>query len=201
MHFWFICFFSIKTLVIARAPPPSKWTVPVDAQAVYRAAMVTALDTRVGRVVDALQATGLSYNTLIVFFTYSGGAGWASNFPLKEMKNTLYEGRVRGVGWVHSPLLKRPGLVSRRLMYVTDWLATLLAVAGLTSLLPAGTDSLDMWPSLQLNKASPREEIVLNLDQDTYWGLWSAAIRQGNYKLIWGQHKLLKTHVSIFKCT
>ena len=85
------------------------------------------------------------------------------------MKNTLYEGGVRGVGWVHSSLLKRPGLVSRRLMYVTDWLATLLAVAGLTSLLPAGTDSLDMWPSLQLNKASPREEIVLNLDQDTYW--------------------------------
>ena len=100
------------------------------------------------------------------------------------MKNTLYEGGVRGVGWVHSSLLKRPGLVSRRLMYVTDWLATLLAVAGLTSLLPAGTDSLDMWPSLQLNKASPREEIVLNLDQDTYWGLWSAAIRQGNFKLI-----------------
>ena len=54
-----------------------------------------------------------------------------------------------------------------------------------------------MWPSLQLNKASPREEIVLSLDQDTYWGLWSAAIRQGNYKLIWGQHKLLKTNLSI----
>ena len=171
--------------------------LPVDSQAVYRAAAVTALDTGVGRVVDALQAAGLYDNTLIVFSTDNGGAAAASNFPLKEMKNTLYEGGVRGVAWVHSPLLKRPGLVSRRLMYVTDWLATLLAVAGLTSLLPAGTDSLDMWPSLQLNKASPREEIVLNLDQDTYWGLWSAAIRQGNYKLIWGQHKLLKTHVSI----
>ena len=57
-------------------------------------------------------------------------------------------------------------------------------MAGLTSLLPTGTNSLDMWS---------REEIVLNLDQDTYWGLW--AIRQGNYKLIWGQRKLLKTHV------
>ena len=46
--------------------------------------------------------------------------GWASNFSVKEMKNTLYEGGVRGVAWVHSRLLKRPGLVSRRLMYVTD---------------------------------------------------------------------------------
>ena len=49
---------------------------------------------------------------------------------------------------------------------VEDWLATLLAIEGLTSLVPAGTDSLGMWPSPQLNKASPREEIVLNMDQD-----------------------------------
>ena len=28
--------------------------------------------------------------------------GWASNFSVKEMKNTLYEGGMRGVGMVHS---------------------------------------------------------------------------------------------------
>ena len=99
-------------------------------------------------------------------------------------------------------------------MYVTDWLATLLTVAGLGSLLPAGTDSLNMWPSLSWGRESPRDEIVLNLDQvnfgqlprlslthphvqDTWWGTWSAAIIAGKYKLIWGQHKLLKTNLSI----
>ena len=44
---------------------------------------------------------------------------------------------------------------------------------------------------------SPRDSIVLNLDQDLSLGLWSAAIRAGRYKLIWGQSKLLKQKVGV----
>ena len=44
---------------------------------------------------------------------------------------------------------------------------------------------------------SPRDSIVLNLDQDPSLGLWSAAIRVGSYKLIWGQSKLLKQKVGV----
>ena len=44
---------------------------------------------------------------------------------------------------------------------------------------------------------SPRDSIVLNLDQDLSLGLWSAAIRAGSYKLIWGQSKLLKQKVGV----
>ena len=52
-----------------------------------------------------------------------------------------------------------------------------------------------MWKSLSRNAKSPRSEIVFNLDQDNLRGLWSAAIRSNNYKLIWGQDKLLKQDV------
>ena len=44
---------------------------------------------------------------------------------------------------------------------------------------------------------SPRDSIVLNLDQDLSLGLWSAAIRAGRFKLIWGQSKLLKQKVGV----
>ena len=125
---------------------------------------VQALDTGVGGIVDALKAAGLYNNSIIVFSTDNGGTEY-SNYPLRGQKETLYEGGVRGVGWVHSPHLSVRGSVSEERMYVTDWLATLLTVAGLGSLLPVGTDSLNMWPSLSWGRESPRDEIVLNLDQ------------------------------------
>ena len=36
---------------------------------------------------------------------------------------------------------------------------------------------------------------MLNLDTEPQEGLWSAAIRRGDLKLIWGQDKLLKKKV------
>ena len=81
-------------------------------------------------------------------------------------------------------------------MYITDWFATLLGLAGLAASVPKDMDSKDMWPSISRNKRSPRQQIVLNLDQDNLRGLWSAAIIQGNYKLLWGQARLLKAEVT-----
>ena len=66
---------------------------------------------------------------------------------------------------------------NKRMMYITDWLATLLHVAGLETMIPPGLDTFNMWPSISYGKKSPRTEIVLNLDQDTFWNTWSAAIR------------------------
>ena len=160
-----------------------------------------ALDTGVGRIVDALKAAGLYNNSIIVFSTDNGGvSGSTSNHPLRGAKETLYEGGVRGVAWVHSPHLSVTGVENTAMMYVTDWLATLLTVAGLEALQPQDTDSINLWPSISWGRKSPREEIVLNLDQDNFWGLWSAATIMGKYKLIWGQHKLLKQHLGEESC-
>ena len=38
---------------------------------------------------------------------------------------------------------------------------------------------------------------MLNLDTEPQEGLWSAAIRSGDLKLIWGQDKLLKQKVRL----
>lgn len=69
-----------------------------------------ALDAGVGAVVQALRRSGLYDNSVIIFSTDNGGVGnGASNFPLRGAKEELYEGGVRGVGFVHSPLLTVTG--------------------------------------------------------------------------------------------
>ena len=94
------------------------------------------LDESVGRVVAALQTAGMLENSIIVFTTDNGGpaAGFdinhASNWPLRGVKDTLWEGGVRGAGFVWSPLLERPGRVSHQLMNIQDWLPSLVRAAG-----------------------------------------------------------------------
>ena len=154
-----------------------------------------------GKVVEALKAAGLYNNSIIVFSTDNGGVKTkSSNYPLRGAKESVSEGGVRGVGWVHSPHVNVPGSKMRQKIYITDWLATLLTVAGLGSLVPPNTDSLNMWPTVSWGRESPRQEIVLNIDQDTYWNTWSAALITGKYKLIWGQRLLLKQRLEEETC-
>ena len=51
---------------------------------------------------------------------------------LNSKKGTLWEGGVKSLGFIHSPLLpkSRIGEKSFNLMHVTDWLPTLLDLAG-----------------------------------------------------------------------
>ena len=49
-----------------------------------------------------------------------------SNWPLRGAKEEVYEGGVRGLAFVHSPLSVRSGEVEEGLVYITDWVATIL---------------------------------------------------------------------------
>lgn len=98
--------------------------------------MMSKLDESVGQVVAALRNNGMLQNTIVIFSTDNGGpaAGFnfnaASNWPLRGVKNTLWEGGVRGAGLIFSPLIARPFRVASQLMHVSDWLPTLYSAAG-----------------------------------------------------------------------
>ena len=82
-------------------------------EGVVKVPSLQALDTGVGDVVDALKSAGLYENSVVVFSTDNGGAILrSSNLPLRGDKEQLYEGGIRGVGFVLSPLLKKPETVN-----------------------------------------------------------------------------------------
>lgn len=98
--------------------------------------MVSKLDESVGKLVQALQKRDMLRNSIIVFTTDNGGpaagfdGNFASNWPLRGVKRSPWEGGVRGSGFVWSPLIEKPRRVASQLMHITDWLPTLITAVG-----------------------------------------------------------------------
>ncbi|CAG9835256.1 unnamed protein product [Diabrotica balteata] len=168
----------------------NKFSYIVDSNRRTYAAMVSKLDDSVGAIVEALDNKNIMANTIVVFISDNGAAtvaptfrNWGSNAPLRGVKNTLFEGGIRSVGFVYSPLLVQSARVSTDLIHVTDWLPTLFSAAGGDiGILDQDLDGIDQWSSLVYDLPSPRNDILLNIDEKTR----NAALRFYNWKLIVG---------------
>ncbi|XP_072023683.1 arylsulfatase B-like [Amphiura filiformis] len=173
-------------------------------------AMVSYMDHSVGRIVDALKQTNKWKNSVLVFSTDNGGFtgdNSGNNWPLRGQKATLWEGGVRGIGFVNSPLIPphSRGRVSHELMHVTDWFPTF--VQGLAGGSLNGTKPLDgfnLWETIRDKKPSARTEILHNIDpmittneitaefrhnEEFFTPNTNAAIRVGDWKLITHESK------------
>ncbi|XP_040064221.1 arylsulfatase B-like [Ixodes scapularis] len=152
------------------------------------AGMVDALDESIGEVFQALGDAGMLGNTIIALSSDNGGlpigahSNRGFNFPLRGGKGTLWEGGCRATGFIWSPLLKRKGVVSDQMMHITDWLPTLYSAAGGNPLSLGKLDGTDMWAPLSIGYASPRYEILYNIDPIDN----NSALRYTNYKLVLG---------------
>lgn len=99
-------------------------------------AILTHLDESVGAVIRALEAQNMLNDSIVIFSTDNGGPAEgfnlnaASNWPLRGVKNTLWEGGVRGAGLIWSPRLQNRQRVSNQTMHIVDWLPTLYTAAG-----------------------------------------------------------------------
>lgn len=152
--------------------------------------MVSKLDESVGAIFKILDQKSMLQNSIIVFISDNGAAtvgdspNWGSNYPLRGIKGTLFEGGIRSIACIWSPLLVQSGRVFSDLMHIADWLPTLYTAAGgpLGELDPE-LDGVDQWSSLVYDLPSPRNDILINIDEKTR----NAALRFYNWKLIVGK--------------
>ena len=149
------------------------------------AAMLSALDDAVGVVLDALRATGLEENTLIVFFSDNGGAtmpgttiNGSRNDPFRGSKRTTLEGGIH-VPFVMSWKDRLPaGKVYDQPVIQLDVLPTALAAAGVAAQPEWKLDGVDLLPFLTGAETKAPHETL-------YWRLGEqAAIRRGDWKLV-----------------
>lgn len=125
-------------------------------QRVY-AAMIASLDDQVGRVLDAVDASGRANSTLIYFASDNGCAmyfpGLCSCTPLRGGKLSYYEGGIRVPFMMRWPGHIRARLVYRDVVSLLDVLPTSVAAAG--GKLPEDRvyDGVDLMPYLSGKKS------------------------------------------------
>ncbi len=152
----------------------------------------TQVDHAAGQILDALDRTGVSGNTLVVF-TSDNGAHWLpsdietyghrANRPWRGQKADIWEGGHRVPFVVRWPGHVAAGSTSDHPVILTDFMATFAALLGSDLPDDAGEDSFDFLPVLQ-GKApqKPLRDALVHHSGD---GMF--AIRQGGWKLILGR--------------
>ncbi len=116
----------------------------VQNHAVY-AAMLEQMDAAIGRVLAAIERTGLAERTIVVFTSDNGGLSTSeghptSNLPLRGGKGWPYEGGIRTPWIIRAPGVTRPNSVCDAPVITTDFYPTLLELAGLP---PAPSQHID----------------------------------------------------------
>jgi hypothetical protein len=141
--------------------------------------MIEALDLQVGRVVAAIQADGLSENTIIVFTSDNGGERFADTWPFTGRKTELLEGGLRIPAILSWPARIPGGRTTNQVAISMDWLPTLLAAAGVSPDPAYPPDGINLLPVLG-TKAAP-------IERKLFWrykGNAQRAVRDGDYKFL-----------------
>ena len=166
------------------------------------AAVVNCADRSVGRVVEALKATG-AYNDSVILFASDNGAvpttcnqshctsesNTGSNWPLRGMKATYWEGGCRVPAFVHAPKYlgdRASGSLYQGIVHITDWIPTIVrgVLRSSSTLLGAEVSGADHWDSIRKLATPPRTELLYGVDHCVAGGQLTGAIRVDNWKFI-----------------
>jgi arylsulfatase A-like enzyme len=154
--------------------------------------MIRCMDRGIARVLEALEQHGIAENTLVLFSSDNGpqfgGAGDMCtdrfNCGFAGAKTLVYEGGIR------LPMILRwpAGLDGRRriheMVHFTDWLPTLLAVAGAEPPRDVRLDGIDVLPVLQGERGKVDATRFWQWNRYTPVGECNAAMRDDRWKLV-----------------
>ncbi len=161
----------------------------VQSDPVY-AAMVENMDTNVGRVLDALDASGQAENTIVFFFSDNGGLATAEgsptcNAPLNEGKGWMYEGGTREPLIVRWPGKVEAGAVSEQVTTSTDFYPTILECADLPFDEKQHCDGTSILPVLRGEAGFERGPVFWHYPHySNQGGSPGCSMREGDWKLI-----------------
>lgn len=146
------------------------------------AAMVRALDRSVGRIMSTLEEEGLAENTLVIFSSDNGGAGYIGlpgiNAPYRGWKLTNFEGGLRVPIFMQWPAQIAPGTRVEAPVAHIDLMPTMAAAARAEN--PEGVviDGLDLLPLATGDGAENWSREALFWQSGYY-----RAVRHGDWKL------------------
>lgn len=155
------------------------------------AAVIETLDDTVGRLVSKLDSLGLATNTLVIFTSDNGGlhvpegphATITHNAPFRAGKGFLYEGGLRIPLIVRWPGVIPGGRVESSPVINTDWLPTLLYLAGVKD--SSTLDGVNIASVLTGTAQPPVRSLFWHFPHYTNQGSQPAgAVREGDWKLI-----------------
>ena len=159
------------------------WPEPDKGQA----AMITRMDSYIGRLLKHLRDLGLAENTLVIFTSDNGPhdesrhdpARFKPAGPFTGIKRSLKDGGIRVPFIAWWPGKVKAGSETAHVSYFPDWFSTAAELAGAE--IPPKTDGLSMVPTLLGIKDAQKVHEFL------YWefhegGFKQAALYQGRWK-------------------
>jgi len=151
------------------------------------AAMIEAMDTQIGRVMESLDALKLTDDTLVIFTSDNGAFGGVTDLhPLRGCKGYLYEGGIRVPLIVRWPSVVKPGTICTTPVISTDFYPTILDVAGLKPEPGKPLDGESIVPLIRRKGPLRRQAIYFHYPNYAFHrgNRLGGAIREGDYKLI-----------------
>ncbi len=160
-----------------------KWPQPEK----NKAAMITRLDSDIGKLLAKLAALGLDEKTVVIFASDNGPhkeggndpAFFASSGPFRGIKRSLTDGGIRVPGIVRWKGVTKPNVVSPHVWAFWDMLPTACDLAGLKT--PTGLDGISLAPTLTGKSPQATHEFL-------YWefheGGSKQAVRYKDWKAI-----------------
>jgi arylsulfatase A-like enzyme len=158
----------------------------IDKKRKTYAAMVSAMDDGIGRVLNTLKKQNIEENTIVVFLSDNGGPvhkNSSNNSPLRGKKSDLYEGGIRvpfAMQWI--------GEIDKGMIYSNpvssmDIMATICNLAHVKT--KNKLDGVNLMPFLKNGQEGVPHQAL-------FWRKWeqdAMAIRKGDLKLVSNQRK------------
>lgn len=143
------------------------------------AAMIRSLDREVGRVLETLEAQGLEEDTLVIFTSDNGGAGYVGlsdiNDPYRGWKITFFEGGIHVPFFMRWPGKIEAGTTFDAPVHHFDIFSTAAAAAGAAPSDERKMDGTNLLPYVGAENAEERPETKPH--ERLFW-------RSGHYQVV-----------------